>query len=88
LIRKFSAALTQTRPFNTATPNNAIKLTPAEILKGMSRNARAKNTHFSDETMNHLAEIRLNELNWRTQGLRTPPILTNQHLLLMKIFSV
>ena len=33
--RKFSAALTQTSPLSTATPNSAMNPTPAEILKGM-----------------------------------------------------
>ena len=31
-----------TIPFNTATPNKAMKPTPAEILKGISRNHKAK----------------------------------------------
>ena len=30
-----------TKPFNTATPNNTIKPTPAEMLKGISRNHNA-----------------------------------------------
>ena len=33
--RRCSAALTQTRPLSTATPNSAMKPTPAEILNGM-----------------------------------------------------
>jgi hypothetical protein len=36
LLRRLSAALTQTNPFSTATPKRAIKPTPAEILKGIS----------------------------------------------------
>ena len=40
--RRCSAALTQTRPFRTATPNRAMKPTPAEMLNGMSRANSAK----------------------------------------------
>ena len=42
LLRKCSAALTQTRPLSTATPNSAMNPTPAEMLNGMPRRARAK----------------------------------------------
>jgi hypothetical protein len=31
--------LTMTRPFSTATPDNAVKPTPAEIEKGIPREA-------------------------------------------------
>ena len=37
-----SAALTQTKLLSTATPNKAIKPTPAEILNGSPRNHNAK----------------------------------------------
>ena len=40
--RRASAALTQTRPLSTATPNKAMKPTPAEMLNGIPRKASAK----------------------------------------------
>ena len=38
-------------PFKTATPNNAIKPTPAEILKGIPLNQRANTPPIAENGM-------------------------------------
>lgn len=38
----------KTIPFNTATPNKAIKPIPAEMLKGISRNHNANTPPIAD----------------------------------------
>ena len=44
-------SVNNTIPFNTATPNKAIKPTPAEILKGMSLNQSANTPPMAENGM-------------------------------------
>ena len=50
LFNRLNSAI-KTIPFKTATPNNAIKPTPADILNGIPRKAKAKIPPTADRGM-------------------------------------